>query len=156
MLLDEVIEEQENCISIFEAEYAQDCPEQGILQTEITVKVQLFARVIPPFAAVEAFQCFSGYPFDDGRLYAASEEQKDRAVDQFSQGNGHDDGGDAVDDAERTGGKSPVCKSSVFNCSDSCFNDPSDERVDEEQPAEFRKSVFQGDLLFFSFPGFLM
>ena len=42
-LRDEVIEEQEKCISVFEAEDAQDCPEQSVLETDISVKIHFFA-----------------------------------------------------------------------------------------------------------------
>ena len=136
---DELIEKQEKCVAVPDGGGAEECPQQSVLKADVSVEIPFFVRIIPPFMPVQALQDLAGVPFGDGRLDTASDQQKDRIIGQIGKRDLHNNCGDSVDRAERSGGKSPVGETPVFDRTDHSLDHPAEEGINEKEPEKFCK-----------------
>ena len=135
---DKLIEKQEKRIAVPDGSGAEYCPQQGVLNADISVEIPFLMRIIPPFMPVQAFQDLTCVPFGDGCLDAAADQQKDRVADQVGKSDLHNGCGDAIDRTERSGGKSPVGETPVFDRTDHSLDHPAEEGINEKEPEKFR------------------
>ena len=130
----QTVHRKQESVPIPHTKQAQYSPQNAVLETDIPIKIPFLSRIIPPLMAVQPFQQFSGEPFHHGSQDPAANKEKKGILQQIPGGQCHKDRSDSVDQAERSCGESSVYKCAVFYSTYYCLNDPSQKRIDQEQP----------------------
>ena len=131
---DQPVYQKEKLISVPHAEQPKYRPQNAVLETDIPIVIPFLSGIIPPFMAVQPFQQLSGEPFHHGSQNTAAYEEKKGIIQQITGSQCHEDCSDSVDQAERSCREASVYKGPVFYGTYHCLYEPSQKRIDQEQP----------------------
>jgi len=101
-------EPEQQVVAPADCRHAQQTPQQGVLQADIAVQIELFIGVVPPAAVVDPFQQFGGQPLHHRGIDHAAEEQCRQAGALVVQADGDEHPCRAVHKAEGAGGYAAV------------------------------------------------
>ena len=101
-------EPEQQVVAPADCRHAQQTPQQGVLQADIAVQIELFIGVVPPAAVVDPFQQFGGQPLHHRGIDHAAEEQCRQAGALVVQADGDEHPCRAVHKAEGAGSHAAV------------------------------------------------
>ena len=136
---DELIEKQEKRVAVPDGGGAEECPQQSVLKADVSVKIPFFVRIIHHLCRFRRSRILPVYHSVTVASIPASDQQKDRIIGQVGKSDLHNNCSDSVDRAERTGGKSTVGETPVFDRSDHGLDHPAKEGINEKEPEKFCK-----------------
>ena len=101
-------EPEQQVVAPADCRHAQQTPQQGVLQADIAVQIELFIGVVPPAAVVDPFQQLGGQPLHHRGIDHAAEKQCRQAGALVVQTDGDEHSCRAVHKAEGAGGHAAV------------------------------------------------